>query len=555
MDAASPYSSALTLLSCCFVLSACFSTGQGASRSASSLSAFQSKDDLSSYPSSIPESPSQDRTATARASVTDLMRKARESNRLSRESKRRDSASAARDALHREMKVTIDVRELPLSDLLTALAEESGIDIIAAKLLNQPVTLRLKNQSLATALDTLAAQFQAVWQFDDNAIHFFADKPVVATYPVNYLNIARETTSSVGLATRVGSFSLATDQQQQSSTEANNSQTRIDNLSHHDFWESLKIDLDSIASVSDDTDFKILVNREAALVTVIAKQALQRTIRDYLQALEKSVARQVLIEATVVEVSLSDEHRTGVDWRIFNSRSDGSQSNGFAGLQNLHGNQIPSSSGAPQTLPSALLQFRHRSSILGDLTASIELLQSFGDVHILSQPQIIAMNNQSAVLKVVDNRVYFSVKVNRSGAIDSERVSTETRIHTVPVGLVMSVIPFISADERVVLNIRPSISRILGFREDPIPTPGVNGIRNSVPEIQVREMESVLSVRDGETVVIGGLMQQNANTTDSGLRGLRSVPWLGKLFGRSTRASNKSELLVFLRPTVLDNPS
>jgi len=537
MDAASPYSSALTLLSCCFVLSACFSTGQGASRSASSLSAFQSKDDLSSYPTSIPESPSQDRTATARASVTDLMRKARESNRLSRESKRRDSASAARDALHREMKVTIDVRELPLSDLLTALAEESGIDIIAAKLLNQPVTLRLKNQSLATALDTLAAQFQAVWQFDDNAIHFFADKPVVATYPVNYLNIARETTSSVGLATRVGSFSLATDQQQQSSTEANNSQTRIDNLSHHDFWESLKIDLDSIASVSDDTDFKILVNREAALVTVIAKQALQRTIRDYLQALEKSVARQVLIEATVVEVSLSDEHRTGVDWRIFNSRSDGSQANGFAGLQNLHGNQIPSSSGAPQTLPS------------------IELLQSFGDVHILSQPQIIAMNNQSAVLKVVDNRVYFSVEVNRSGALDSERVSTETRIHTVPVGLVMSVIPFISADERVVLNIRPSISRILGFREDPIPTPGVNGIRNSVPEIQVREMESVLSVRDGETVVIGGLMQQNANTTDSGLRGLRSVPWLGKLFGRSTRASNKSELLVFLRPTVLDNPS
>ena len=549
MDAASRFFSAptlaTTLVTGCFLLSACFSTGH----ISSSLSAFQSDADPDSYPKS------QDRTAIARASVTDLMRKVRDSDRLSRESKRADSASASRDALHREMKVTIDVRELPLSDLLAALSEESGLDIIAGKLLDQPVTLRLKNQSLATALDTLASQFQAVWQFDDDAIHFFADKSVVATYPVNYLNIARETTSSVGLATRVGSFSLATDQQQQSSTEANNSQTRIDNLSHHDFWESLKIDLDSIASVSDDPDYKILVNREAALVTVIAKQALQRTVRDYLQALEKSVARQVLIEATVVEVSLSDEHRTGVDWRIFNSRADGTQANGLAGLQSFHGNQIPSSSSAPQTLPSALLQFRHRSSILGDLTASIELLQSFGDVHILSQPQIIAMNNQSAVLKVVDNRVYFSVEVERSGTIDSERISTETRIHTVPVGLVMSVIPFIAADERVVLNIRPSISRILGFREDPIPTPGVNGIRNSVPEIQVREMESVLSVRDGETVVIGGLMQQNANTTDSGLKGLRSVPLLGKLFGRSTRASNKSELLVFLRPTVLDNPS
>ena len=548
MEAASSYFSALTLLSGCFLLSACFSTAQTTGKPASFLSGAHS-----ATPSQ--DRSSQDRTAIARASVTDLMRKARVSDQRARNAKKGGVRNAAAQSLHRKMKVTIDVRELPLSDLLAALAEESGIDIIAGKLLDQPVTLRLKNQSLATALDTLASQFQAVWQFDDNAIHFFADKPVVETYPVNYLNISRETTSSVGLATRVGSFSLATDQQQQSSTEANNSQTRIDNLSHHDFWTSLQIDLDSIASVSEDVDYKILVNREAALVTVIARQALQRTVRDYLQALEKSVARQVLIEATVVEVSLSDEHRTGVDWRIFNSRSDGTQANGFAGLQSFHGSQIPSSADTPQTLPSALLQFRHRSSVLGDLTASIELLQSFGDVHILSQPQIIAMNNQSAVLKVVDNRVYFSVEVERSGTIDTERISTETRIHTVPVGLVMSVIPFISADERVVLNIRPSISRILGFREDPIPTPGVNGIRNSVPEIQVREMESVLSVRDGETVVIGGLMQQNANTTDSGLHGLRSLPWLGNLFGRSTRSSNKSELLVFLRPTVLDNPS
>jgi len=219
MDAASQYFSALTLATLatgCFLLSACFSTGH----ISSSLSVFQPDADPDSYLKS------QDRTAIARASVTDLMRKARDSDRLSRVSKRADSASASRDALHREMKVTIDVRELPLSDLLAALAEESGLDIIAGKLLDQPVTLRLKNQSLATALDTLASQFQAVWQFDDNAIHFFADKSVVATYPVNYLNIARETTSSVGLATRVGSFSLATDQQQQSPTEANNSQTR-----------------------------------------------------------------------------------------------------------------------------------------------------------------------------------------------------------------------------------------------------------------------------------------------------------------------------------------
>ena len=126
MDATSRYFSALTLLAVCFLLSACFST----SRNSSSLSVFQPDADPDSYPKS------QDRTAVARASVTDLMRKARDSDRLSRVSKRADSASSSRDALHREMKVTIDVRELPLSDLLAALAEESGLDIIAGKLLD-----------------------------------------------------------------------------------------------------------------------------------------------------------------------------------------------------------------------------------------------------------------------------------------------------------------------------------------------------------------------------------------------------------------------------------
>ena len=225
--------------------------------------------------------------------------------------------------------------------------------------------------------------------------------------------------------------------------------------------------------------------------------------------------------------------------------------NGVSWSQRFHGLSFPASPGASGPSPSALLQVRQKGTFLGDLSATIELLQTYGDVQILSQPQIIALNNQAAVLKVVDNRVYFSIEVERSNSADFENITSETRIHTVPVGLVMSVIPFITPEGRVVLNIRPSISRILGFREDPFPQPGTDGIRNSVPEIQVREMESVLAVNDGETAVIGGLMQQTQGFDDSGVSGLRSVPVLGKLFGQSNRTRSKTELLVFLKPTVL----
>lgn len=452
------------------------------------------------------------------------------------------------------LQASIDIRDLPLSELLAALAQESGIDIIAGDLLEQPVTLRLVNQSLRDTMDILATQLDAAWRYQHGAIHIFSDRSVTQTYPVNYLNIARHTASSVGLATRVGSFTLTTDAQSDSNTQSNNSETRIENESKHDFWSSLAQDLEVIGDASSDADFSILVNREAGLVTVIGHHAVQRNVRQYLDTLQQSISRQVLIEATVVEVSLTDEHRTGVDWRIFDRGSGDVQSNGIAGLQSLHGQQIPADENVAQAIPSALFSFQHRSSVLGDLSVTLEALRNYGSVHILSQPQIIALNNQSAVLKVVDNRVYFSVGVERSSFDNSERVTTESRIHTVPVGLVMSVIPFIAADGQVVLNIRPSISRILGFREDPIPTDGVNGIRNSVPEIQVREMESVLSVRHGETIVIGGLMQQNDSLRDTGVRGLRSLPWIGQLFGREVKSAGKSELLVFLRPTVIKRP-
>ena len=161
------------------------------------------------------------------------------------------------------------------------------------------------------------------------------------------------------------------------------------------------------------------------------------------------------------------------------------------------------------------------------------------------------MNNQSAVLKVVDNRVYFSVEIERNSRNEELEVSTQTRIHTVPIGLVMNVIPFITEDQRIVLNVRPSISRILGFADDPNPELSLGGVQNSVPEIQVREMESVLSVASGETVVIGGLMQEVSSYNDRGVPGVGNLPLIGKLFGRISSSRSKSELLVFLKPSIM----
>ena len=126
------------------------------------------------------------------------------------------------------------------------------------------------------------------------------------------------------------------------------------------------------------------------------------------------------------------------------------------------------------------------------------------------------------------------------------------QVHSVPIGLVMNVTPFINSTDEVILNVRPTISRILNFAEDPSPAlAGQTQVRNLIPEIQVREMESLLRVQSGEVAIIGGLMQNRTDNIDAGVPGLRRMPWLGKLFSYSSRVLEKTELLIFLRPTVM----
>jgi len=178
-------------------------------------------------------------------------------------------------------------------------------------------------------------------------------------------------------------------------------------------------------------------------------------------------------------------------------------------------------------------------------------------VQVLSNPKIIALNNQPAVLKVVDNRVYFTFEIDRLQRENGdERTVVDSTVHSVPVGLVMSVTPFINGSGEVILNVRPTISRILNFTSDPSPTlAGQSEVKNLIPEIQVREMESMLRVQSGDVAIIGGLMQNRADDQKSGVPVIGALPLIGKIFSQTNRNFEKTELLVFLRPTVLQRNS
>jgi general secretion pathway protein D len=288
-------------------------------------------------------------------------------------------------------------------------------------------------------------------------------------------------------------------------------------------------------------DPRVQVNSAAGLVIVHAKRKQQDEAAEYLARLQSRVLRQVSIEAQVIEIELNENHAAGVDW------SEIAQSEGFSWLQSMSSgfSQAASQSGS-------VLQYTGSDSA-SNTRVLVTLLEEYGDVRVISAPRVVALNNQPSVLSVVENKVYFSSSVKRKSSSDESTVteSVETAIHTVPVGLVMQVTPQVAVGGDVVMSIRPTISRVSGYVNDPNPSLAAAGVVSRIPEIQVRELETVLRVRGGETVVLGGMMQLRNSLDRQNVPWLHKLPAIGSLFRSRQKAMHQAELLVLLTPTVM----
>jgi MSHA biogenesis protein MshL len=301
----------------------------------------------------------------------------------------------------------------------------------------------------------------------------------------------------------------------------------------------------------------VIANPETGNVSVRATQSQHAKVREFLDRVLSSARRQVLIEATIVEVDLSNRYQQGIDWSIVQTGG----ANAGSGITF----KPAGSSGGFQTggVVSSIASLGFNQFRLGngdtDLSAMLRLLESFGTLRVLSSPKISVLNNQASVLKVVDNKVYFSITVTpgtaATGAAPATPATYSTNINTVPIGFLMNVVPQISESSEVTLNLRPTISRITGYATDPNPVLAQNNLVNRIPEVQTREMESVLRVQSGDIAILGGLMQDTRDNNSDEVPGLNRLPGLSDLFKYRNDNSRKSELVIFLRPTVLVDPS
>lgn len=462
-------------------------------------------------------------------------------------------------------KYTVVVHEVPVNELLFALARDANVNVDIDPRVSGIVTLNAVDQTLPQLLDRIARQVDIRYELVDGNLYITPDEPFFRTYRVNYLGMSRQTTGSIALQTSISASSGGSGTSGgtgggtggQSGATTGTGATNVNIQAANDFWATLVASINAIIGGGASggpgaaapgrgqaaASSRVIPYPETGLLTVHATARQHEIIQNLIDSAVESAQRQVLIQATIAEVTLNDRFQAGIDWSFLTQA-------GRAGFS-LSSTLLPAA-GSLGEFSQFVLQYEDPDTEGNKIIdAQVRLLEEFGDVSILSSPQIMTLNNQTAILKVVDDVVYFEIDSETSQSQTSVVTTFDTEPRTVSVGVTMAVTPQINSNDSVILNVRPSISRVLRFVQDPNPDLPVNP---GVPELRVREMESILRLNSGQVAVLGGLMENNNSVDRANTPIISRLPGLGELFKSRSQQFRKTELVIFLRPLVIRNP-
>jgi MSHA biogenesis protein MshL len=474
---------------------------------------------------------------------------------------------------------SVVVNNVRAQELLFALARDAKLQIDIDPGLTGNVTLNAIDQTLPQLLNRIARQVDMRYEMDGDTLVVSRDAPYLRSYKVDYLSASRNVKMQSTASTQFGATSSQT-----AGPTSTGATSTIDVLAQNNLWESV---VQNVKDMLRETDklvpgtlqpaaapapvapgaaatspaspvavtlyqeaASVIANRETGVIFVRATARQHEKVQEFLDQVLVGAKRQVLIEATVAEVQLRNEYQRGISWESLRSR-------GLSVSQppvNFTTSATPGFNTAP-----FFLRF---VSSGGSFTATLKLLEQFGDVRVLSSPKLSVLNNQTAILRVTRDIIYFTITpstqpitIAGGGGGTTVQASFTTTPNVAAEGFMMAVMPQINAADAVVLNVRPTIRRRVDSVTDPNPALQGAATQNVIPVFETREFDSILRLQSGQTGVLAGLMQDIVERNDAGIPGIRSIPIIGELFSSRADLSRKSELVIFLRATVIHDAS
>lgn len=479
------------------------------------------------------------------------------------------AAEAAKPPAAPEPRFDLTVSNAPAQQVFLQIVSGTKYSMLVPPEVSGSIAINLKNVTVREALDSLRELYGYEYRMQGNRIFIQPNTLQTRIFQVNYLAGKRRGTtdmrvtsgsisSNTGAASTTGSTGTpAAGQANGTSVQSSRISTENDN----DFWGELRETLGAI--VGTDANRKVIVNPLSGVIAVRGFPNDIRNAENYLRMTQLIIERQVMIEAKIIEVQLSDSFASGVNWSVFRSRngrlSAGQISpdtllspNGTIGSTGSAAGELIAEAGQDiltgATNPGSLFGLAFQAH---NFAALLQFLETQGNVQVLSSPRIATINNQKAVLKVgTDEFFVTSVTTNTTQGTGGTTNSPTIGVQPFFSGIALDVTPQIDDNDSIILHLHPSVS-VVAEKQKNVNLGSLGTFQLPLASSTVNESDSVVRVTDGNIVAIGGLMKQQQSANQSGLPGALDQPVVGSLFGQKSRSGSKSELVILLKPTII----
>ncbi len=476
--------------------------------------------------------------------------------------------AGAAEAQNRETRFDLSVNNTPASQVFAAIVSGTRYSVVVPPDMTGSISMSLKDVTVFEALEAIRNTYGYDYKVDGSRIYVQGISMQTRIFQVNYLTGKRVGTSSLRVSSSsIGdtaspvpaSGGLPAPNPSGGSSGKSLDSSRINTEIDTNFWSELTQALQAI--VGTDKGRSVVISPMTGVIVVRAMPEELKNVAAYLKASQVSLERQVMLEAKIIEVSLTDSMQTGVNWGSFSYNENGKAFTSVG--QVAAGTTLSQTSAAATSLTGSALTSvpgtnlsglsTNNGSVFGlafqtgNFAALMNFLETQGSVHVLSSPRISTLNNQKAVLKVGTDEFFVTGVTTTTTAVGSTATTTPSvTLQPFFSGIALDVTPRIDANNEIILHVHPSVGQVTTVNK--VLNLGASAGTYTLPmaSSSISETDSIVRARDGQIVAIGGLMRQATVDEDSGLPGLSKL-----IFGQSSRRNEKRELVILIKPTVI----